>query len=199
LSESHALIDSLKSENTIQFNIVDSLEIKLKEFEDLLRKFSSENLKSVLCIQRNIFNKPDLIIDDLSASTSHASDFELDSIDIKPVIVDTTCLDNFKNSSLNDYVKPKSKESWTQGKFVPTCHYCGKIGLIRPNCYLLKFHRPCNKQVAPKKGNIEKPYSDKFVPPHRRHLSQEGKNFVLCKNANLNIVESVKKHFSKQS
>jgi hypothetical protein len=111
LSESHALIDSLKSENTIQFNIVDSLEIKLKEFEDLLRKFSSENLKSVLCIQRNIFNKPDLIIDDLSASTSHASDFELDSIDIKPVIVDTTCLDNFKNSSLNDYVKPKSKES----------------------------------------------------------------------------------------
>jgi hypothetical protein len=34
-------------------------------------------------------------------------------------------------------VKPKSKESGTQGKFVPICHYCGKIGHIRPNCYLL--------------------------------------------------------------
>jgi hypothetical protein len=30
LSESHALIDSLKSENTMLFNTVDSLEIKLK-------------------------------------------------------------------------------------------------------------------------------------------------------------------------
>jgi hypothetical protein len=85
-------------------NTIDALENKLK-------KFSSDNLKSMLCIHTYISNKPDLIIDDLSASTSHASDFELDSIDIKPVIVDTTCLDNFKNSSLNDYVKPKSKES----------------------------------------------------------------------------------------
>jgi len=41
LSESHALIDSLKSENTMLFNTVDSLENKLKESEDLLKKFSS--------------------------------------------------------------------------------------------------------------------------------------------------------------
>jgi hypothetical protein len=37
---------------------------------------------------------------------------------------------------------PKSKESRTRGKFVLTCHKCGKIGHIRPNCYLLKSHRP---------------------------------------------------------
>jgi hypothetical protein len=61
LSESHTLIDSLKSENTMMFNTVDSLEIKLKESEDLLRKFSSENLKSMLCIKRDISNMPDII------------------------------------------------------------------------------------------------------------------------------------------
>jgi len=60
----------------------------------------------------------------LSTSTSHASDSELDSIIIKHVIVDTICLDNSENSCLIDGVKPKSKESRTQGKFVPTCHYC---------------------------------------------------------------------------
>jgi GTP-binding protein EngB required for normal cell division len=38
LSESHALIDSLKSENTMLFDIIDTLENKLKEFEDLLKK-----------------------------------------------------------------------------------------------------------------------------------------------------------------
>jgi hypothetical protein len=86
------LIDYLKSENTMLFDIIDTLENKLKQSEDLLKKFSSDNLKSMLCI-----NKPNLIVDDLSASTSHASDSELDSIAIKPVIVDIACLDNSEN------------------------------------------------------------------------------------------------------
>jgi hypothetical protein len=163
-----------------------------------LKKFYSDNLKSMLSIHTDISNKHDLIVDDLSASTSHASGSELGSIVIKPVIVDTTCLDNLENSCLNDCVKPKSKESGTQGKFVPTCHNCGNVGHIRPNCYLLKSHRPWNKQVASKKGKNENTSFDKYVLPHRRHLSQEGKNFVLCKNANPKIEKYVKKHFSKQ-
>jgi uncharacterized coiled-coil DUF342 family protein len=55
LSESHALIDSLKSESTMLFDIIDSLENKLKEFEDLLKKLSNSNLKSMLCIHSDIF------------------------------------------------------------------------------------------------------------------------------------------------
>jgi hypothetical protein len=135
LSESHALIDSLKSENTMLFDIIDTLENKLKESEDLLKKFSNDNLKSMLCIHSDISNKPALI-DDLSTSTSHVSDSKLD---IMPVIVDTTCKEN---SCLNNHMMPKYKESRTKGKFFPTCHNCGKIGHIRPNCYLLKSHRP---------------------------------------------------------
>jgi hypothetical protein len=50
LSESHVLIDSLKSENTMFFDTVDALKNKLKKSEDLLEKFSSNNLKSMLCI-----------------------------------------------------------------------------------------------------------------------------------------------------
>jgi hypothetical protein len=145
LSESHAFINSLKYENTMLFDIIDTLENKLKESEDLLKKISSDHLKSMLCIHSNISNKPDLIVDDLSASTSYASDFELDSIVIKPMIVDTACLDNSENSCLNNCMKPNSKDSGTQGKFVPICHHCGKIGYIRPKCYLLKFHRPWKK------------------------------------------------------
>jgi len=84
-------------------NIIDSLEKKLE-------KFSSDNLKSMFCIHTDISNKPDLIIDDLSASTSHAFDSESDSIVIKLVIVDTSCLENFYS---NNNVMPKSKESGT--------------------------------------------------------------------------------------
>lgn len=81
-------------------------------------------------------------------------------------------------------MKPKSKESGTQDKFVSTCQKCGKVGHIRPNCYLLKSHRPWTKQVASKKGKVENTSFYKYVPTQRRHLSQKGKNFVLCKNAN---------------
>jgi GTP-binding protein EngB required for normal cell division len=38
LSESHALIDSLKSENTMLFDTIDTLENKLKESENILKK-----------------------------------------------------------------------------------------------------------------------------------------------------------------
>jgi hypothetical protein len=151
LSESHVLIDSLKSKNTMLFDTVDALENKLKESQDLLKKFSSDNLKSMLCIHLDISNKPALIVD-MNTSTSHTSDSELDCTDIKSVIVDTTCLEN---SCLNNRVMPKSKESGTRGKFVPTCHNYGKIGHIRPNCYLLKSHKPWIKQDALRKSEIE--------------------------------------------
>jgi uncharacterized coiled-coil DUF342 family protein len=38
LSESHALIDSLRSENTMLSNTIDALENKLNEYEDILKK-----------------------------------------------------------------------------------------------------------------------------------------------------------------
>jgi predicted nucleic acid-binding Zn-ribbon protein len=69
LSESHVLIDSLKSENTMLFDIIDTLENKLKESENFLKKFSSDNLKSMLCIHSDTSNKPGLTAD-LSTSTS---------------------------------------------------------------------------------------------------------------------------------
>jgi hypothetical protein len=166
LSKSHVLIDSLKSENTMLIDTVDALENKLKESKDLMKKFSSDNLKSMLCIHSNISNKPALIVD-MSTSTSHASDSELDSIDIKPMIVDTTCLEN---SYLNNHVMPKSKESGIQGKFIPKCHNCGKIAHIRPNFYLLKSHKPWIKQDALRKSEVENSSSSKYVPSHRRHI-----------------------------
>jgi hypothetical protein len=176
------------------FDIIDTLENKLKESENLLKKFSSDNLKSMLYIYSDITNKPGLIVDNLSASTSHASDSELDSSVIKLVIVNTACLDN---SCLNNCVMPKSKESGTRGKFVPTCHNCGKIGYIRPNCYLLKSHRPWIKQDALRKSEVEDSSSAKYVSPHRRHI--KGKGNVICKNGNHNFAENIKKDSNKRS
>jgi hypothetical protein len=113
------------------------------------------------------------------------------------VIVDTACLN--KNPCLNKCVKPKFKDTVTQahGKFILTCHNCGKVGHIRPNCFLLKTHRSWIKQDAPRQGKVEKPFSSKYVPPHRRHI--KGKDSVICKNANLKSAETIKKHSNKRS
>jgi hypothetical protein len=193
LSESHALIDSLKSENTMLFDIIDTFENKLKESEKLLIKLSSENLKSMLCIHSDILNKP-ILTADLSTSTSHASDSKLDFVDIKHVIVDAAYS---KNSCLNNHVMPISKESGTKCKFVPTCHNCGKIGHTRPNCYLLKSHRPWIKQDDLRKGKVEDSFSSKYVPPHRRHIKCKGN--IGCKNVYHIFAEKVKQHSNKRS
>jgi hypothetical protein len=159
-----------------------------------MKKFSSDNLKSMLCIHTDISKKPDLILNDLSTSTSHASDSELDSIDIKPMIKDTACLGN---SCLTNHVMPNSKESRIQGKFIPKCHNYGKIGHIKPNCYLLKSHRSWIKQDALRKSKVEDYSSSKYVPPHRRHI--KGKGNIVCKNANHISAEKVKQHSNKRS
>jgi hypothetical protein len=143
----------------------------INELENKLEKFSSNNLKSMLCIHLDVSKKPDLTVDNLSTSTSHASDSELDFIDIKPVIEDTTCLDN---SCLINHAMPKSKELRIQGKFISKCHNCGKIGHIRPNCYLLKSHRLWIKQDALRKSEIEDSSSSKYVPLYRRHIKSKG-------------------------
>jgi hypothetical protein len=59
------LIDSFKSKNTMLFNTIDTVEYKLNEFEDILKKFSNDNLKSMLSIHTNYSNKPGIIVDDL--------------------------------------------------------------------------------------------------------------------------------------
>jgi hypothetical protein len=60
LSKSHALIDSLTYENTMFFDTVNALENKSKESKDLLKQFSSNNLKSMICIHTDISNKPSM-------------------------------------------------------------------------------------------------------------------------------------------
>jgi hypothetical protein len=92
---------------------------------------------------------------------------------------------------------PNSKESGIQGKFIPKCHNCRKISHIRPNCYLLKSHRPWIKQDALRKSVVEDSFSLKYVPPHRRHI--KGKSNIVCKNANHIYAEKVKQHSNKRS
>jgi hypothetical protein len=73
----------------------------------------------------------------------------------------------------------------------------GRFVILGQNIYLLKSHRPWIKQDALRKSEIEDSSSSKYVPPHRRHI--KGKGNVICKNANHNSAENVKRHSNKRS
>jgi len=62
---------------------------------------------------------------------------------------------------------------------------------------LSKSHRPWIKQDALRKSDIENSSSSKYVPPHKKHI--KGKGNVICKNANHNSAENIKKHSNKRS
>jgi hypothetical protein len=56
---------------------------------------------------------------------------------------------------------------------LPTCHHCGMVGHIRPNCGHLNSLRTRNKKDAPKKDKeVEKCFKSKYVPPHKRQATQ---------------------------
>jgi hypothetical protein len=57
------------------------------------------------------------------------------------------------------FVKPIMSHSHTQSackgkrenQSIPTCHYCGIIGHIRPNCFQIRSQKPWNKTLVPRK------------------------------------------------
>jgi predicted nuclease with TOPRIM domain len=76
LSESHALIDSLKSENLVLGSKVDLLENKLKELETRLEKFSSNSLENIMHTKNSDWDEFELSFDcnaDLSSKNDSIS------------------------------------------------------------------------------------------------------------------------------
>ena len=82
LSESHALIDSLKSENLVLGSKVDLLENKLKESETQLEKFSSNSLENMLHTHNSNCDKSKLSFD-CHATLSSNNDFTSEIIFVK--------------------------------------------------------------------------------------------------------------------
>jgi hypothetical protein len=146
-----------------------------------LEKSSSNNLKSMFCIHTDISNKPDLMVNDLSTSTS---DSKLDSVDIKPMIVDAACS---KNSSLNNRVKPNCKDLGTQGKFASICHHCGKVGHIKPKCYLLKSTDLGRSRRIPKRALLRKPLQINMSCPIGGIYLKEVRTLLFVKMLILNL------------
>jgi hypothetical protein len=157
LTDSHAIHDTLKSENYSLTAKVKSLENDLKDSRNHLKKFSNEKLNHMLHNQKHSFDRIGLGFDkSVVSSTNVVSPSKL--IFVKPVCKEENLAkkkemlplvskgEKGKGILTDSYVSrstprrahmPRNQPSQ---RFIPTCHHCGKIGHIRPKCFQLNNH-----------------------------------------------------------
>lgn len=144
-----------------------------------LEKFSDNKLAQMLTGQKCSFDKTGLEY----VATTDASNIActLKTMLLKPLVLEpqNACEDRGKAiviSCENANIKPaRPKHSTTRS--LPTCHHCGMVGHIRPNCGHLNSPRTWHKKDASKKDkDVEKVSGSKYVPPHKRQPTQR---FVL--------------------
>jgi hypothetical protein len=168
LSDSHAVCNSLKSENHVLIAKSKSLQNDLIETINHLSTFSSEKLNQMLHAQKRSSDRSGLGFDKTaSCSSNHAStskivfvkpvEVEKSSGEEKPAVAPTQQGKKGKKNSLvshASYPKPKvvhPPRKLPSQRFVPTCHHCGKVGHIRPHCFNLKPHVQKNKNSVSRK------------------------------------------------
>jgi len=165
-------LNTMKTERDTLLQKITGLEDKLMDAQLQLEKFSNNKIAQMLTGQKCSSDKTGLgyVATDSSniASTSRTVFFkpsgsELQNDKSKAIVV----------SCENDNTTPaKSKHSTERS--LPTCHHCGIVGHIRPNCGQLKFSRTWNKKNAPKKEkDVEEHSKTKYIPPHRRQFIQK--------------------------
>jgi hypothetical protein len=165
-------LNTMKTERDALLEKITDLEDKLMDAQLQLQKFSDNKIAQMLTGQKCSSDKIDLgyvAIDSSNIASTSRTMF------LKPSGSEPQ---NDKGKTLmvsceNDNTTPaKSKHSTKRS--LPTCHYCGMVGHIRPNCGQLKFPKTWNKKNAPKKEkDVDEHYKTKYVPPHRRQPTQK--------------------------
>jgi hypothetical protein len=168
LSDSHAVCNSLKSENHVLIAKNKSLQNDLIETRNHLSTFSSEKLNQMLHAQKRSSDRSGLRFDKTaSCSSNHAPTSKIvfvkpvkveeSSGEGKPAVSPTRQGKKGKKYSIVPHASlPKPKvvhphRKLHSQKFVPTCHHCGKVGHIRPHCFNLKPHVQKNKNYVSRK------------------------------------------------
>jgi hypothetical protein len=145
-------LNNLRMEKGTLLQKITHLEDKLMEVQLQLEKFSNNKLAQMLTGQKCSSEKTGLGY----VATTNASNIASTSKTkfVKPSVLDSqnACGDRGKT------IVPKS---------LPTCHHCGMVGHIKPNCGQLNF--PKTWKDTPKKNKgVEKDSKSKYVPPHKR-------------------------------
>ena len=144
------LLDKVKNENMLLLDKVNNLELELSVVREQTNRLSSSKLEHMLSIQKSSLDKTGLGFEDsISVPKTHSTNFVASSeppmIEIVKLVEVTpprkTRVDLKEFNPKNPTI-PKDKE---HDRPLWVCHFCGKTGHIRPNCFKLQAAKRTNK------------------------------------------------------
>ena len=157
LFDVNELLNNVKTKNMLLFDKVKSLKLDLS-----VARSASSKLNQMLSVQKSPSDKSGLgFVESISMSAPHSTNFvpsssskpsvsESETVKppvsevVKPIEVSPSrkIMVDLKESKLKESIISKDK---MHGKPAWVCHFCGKSGYIRPNCYKLQVAKRANK------------------------------------------------------
>ena len=149
LFDSNELLNDVKIENMFLLDKVKNLELELSVAREQTDRSASSKLDRILSVQKSPFDKTSLgFIESISVPAPHSTNFVPSSSSEPPV---SEIVKSFVSEAKSVEVTPSRKirvdlkeskpkapnpsKGKTQDKPASVCHFCGKSGHIRPNCY----------------------------------------------------------------
>ena len=142
LFDVNELLDKLKTENMLLLDKVKNLELELSVAREQTNRFASSKLEHMLSIQKSPLDKIGLGFEDsISVPKNHSTNFVSSSEPpvseiVKPVEVTPPRKIRVDLKESKPKTPNPSKDK-LHDRLVWVCHFCGKSGHIRPNCFKL--------------------------------------------------------------
>ena len=155
LFDANELLNNVKTKNMLLLDKVKSLELDLS-----VARYASSKLDLLLGVQKSPSDKSRLgFVESISVSAPHSTYFVPSSSSepsvseivkphmsevVKPIEISLSrkIRVDLKESKFKESTQSKDK---MHGKPAWVCHFCGKFGHIRPNCYKLQAAKRANK------------------------------------------------------
>ena len=155
LFDANELIDKVKTENMLLLDKVKNLELELFVAKEQTNRSISSKLDHMLSIQKSPLDKTSLGFENsIYVSETHSTNFVTSfeppkSEIVKPVEVTPpprNIMIDLKESKPKNLTLPKDK---VHNRSLWVCHFLGKTGHIRPNCFKLQAVKRANKPKVP--------------------------------------------------
>ena len=159
LFDANDLLNNVKTENMLLLDKVKNLELELSVVREQTDRSASSKLDHILSVQKSPSDKTDLgFVKSISVFAPHSTNFVPSSSSeppvsevVKPSVSKVKLIEVTPPRKIRvDFHESKPKapnpsKGKTHNKPARICHFCGKSGHIRPNCYKLQAAKRANK------------------------------------------------------
>ena len=151
LLDANTLIDKVKTKNMLLLDKIKNLELELSVAREQTNRSTSSKLVHMLSVQKSPLDKTGLgFVESILVSETHSTNFVPSSEPPLSEIIKQVEVTSPSRKIRVDLKKSKPKnanlpEDKKHNRPLWVCHFCGKAGHTRPNCFKLQATKRANK------------------------------------------------------